>query len=411
VTSDATGGDLRRVTAEDQVIPDDLIVQGSACVGIDCVNNENFGFDTIRMKENNTRIDFTDTSSSAGFPSQDWEIAANDSNSGGRNALIVSDENTQLFVVESGNIANALYVDDQARVGLRTSNPVLDLHISTGNTPAIRLEQTNASGFTAQTWDIAGNEANFFVRDVTGGSRLPFRIRPGAPTSSVDIAATGNVGIGTASPSVSLHVLETDGTAQLLVEEKSTTEAARELAVYKNNGTVTFRFTDSNGTPDNDADDAHWLAGQRTNNTFIITPLGTIGTPRWSMDTAGNVTATSFTPSSRQLKEDFAAIDERQILERLGSLPLATWRYKLDPASLHLGPTAEDFAAAFGLGKDNVTIGVADASGVALAAVKGLHQVVGEKERQIERLLAEKEEMEQRLSALEAAVEALTAPR
>jgi len=44
----------------DQVIPDDLIVQGSLCVGFDCVNNENFGFDTIRLKENNTRIKFDD---------------------------------------------------------------------------------------------------------------------------------------------------------------------------------------------------------------------------------------------------------------------------------------------------------------------------------------------------------------
>ena len=62
----------------------------------------------------------------------------------------------------------------------------------------MRLEQNNSGGFTAQTWDVAGNEANFFVRDVTGGSRLPFRIRPGAPTSSIDINASGNVGIGTA---------------------------------------------------------------------------------------------------------------------------------------------------------------------------------------------------------------------
>jgi hypothetical protein len=74
---------------------------------------------------------------------------------------------------------------------------VLSLHIAKSDTPAARLEQTTAGGFTAQTWDVAGNEANFFVRDVTGGSRLPFRIRPGAPTSAVDIAASGNVGIGT----------------------------------------------------------------------------------------------------------------------------------------------------------------------------------------------------------------------
>src|SRR5215210_700338 len=75
----------------------------------------------------------------------------------------------------------------------------------TSNTPSIRLEQNNSGGFTAQTWYIAGNEANFFVQDVTGGSRLPLRIRPGASTSSIDISAAGDIRIGTASPSVQLQ--------------------------------------------------------------------------------------------------------------------------------------------------------------------------------------------------------------
>ena len=60
------------------------------------------------------------------------------------------------------------------------------------DTPGVRLFQTGVS-FTTQTWDVAGNEANFFVRDLTGGSKLPFRIRPGAPTSSIDIGANGDV--------------------------------------------------------------------------------------------------------------------------------------------------------------------------------------------------------------------------
>ena len=93
------------------------------------------------------------------------------------------------------------------RLGLKTSTPVLDVHANNTNTPAIRLEQNSGGGFIAQTWDIAGNEANFFVRDVTSGSRLPFRIRPGAPTSSLDIDSTGNVGIGTNSPGFKLDVV------------------------------------------------------------------------------------------------------------------------------------------------------------------------------------------------------------
>ncbi len=198
----------------DEVIPDDLIVQGSICAGLDCVNNENFGFDTIRVKENNTRIQFDDTSTSAGFPTNNWQIRANSSASGGASFLAFVDQGatgnsetgTIVFEVDAGAPANSLKVSSTGKVGLRTATPVLDLHINTTDTPAIRFEQNNTGGFTAQTWDVAGNEANFFVRDVTSGSRLPFRIRPGAPTSSIDISATGNVGIGTASPAFPLDV-------------------------------------------------------------------------------------------------------------------------------------------------------------------------------------------------------------
>ena len=198
----------------DQVIADDLIVQGSICAGLDCVNNEDFGFDTIRVKENNTRIQFDDTSTSAGFPNNNWQIRANDSGSGGANFLGFVDQGasgnsetgTIVFAVTAGASANSLRVGSNSKVGLRTATPVLDVHANTTDTPAIRLEQNNSGGFTAQTWDVAGNEANFFVRDVTSGSRLPFRIRPGAPTSSIDISASGNVGILNASPGAPLDI-------------------------------------------------------------------------------------------------------------------------------------------------------------------------------------------------------------
>jgi len=204
----------------DFVIADDLIVQGSGCFGLDCVDGENFGFDTIRVKENNTRIQFDDTSTSAGFPNNNWQIRANDSGSGGVNFLGFVDQGatgnsetgTIVFAVNSGASANSLRVASNSKVGLRTATPVLDMHANTTDTPAIRLEQNNTGGFTAQTWDIAGNEANFFVRDVTSGSRLPFRIRPGAPTSSVDIAANGNVGVGTASPNARLDLKQIEDT-------------------------------------------------------------------------------------------------------------------------------------------------------------------------------------------------------
>ena len=79
--------------------------------------------------------------------------------------------------------------------------------------------------------------------------------------------------------------------------------------------------------------------------------------------------------SSRARKTDFIDVDAGEILSRLLALPLSTWRYRVGTQQVrHLGPTAEDFHAAFGLGGDDSTISTVDASGVALAAIQGLNQ-------------------------------------
>ena len=231
----------------DQVILDDLIVDGSACIGFDCVNGESFGFDTIRIKENNLRIRAQDTSSSASFPSNDWQITFNDSANGGQNKFSIDDIDggRTPFTIEAGAPTHSLYVDDGGRIGLGTNIPVVELHIPDGDTPTLRLEQNGSSGFTPQTWDVAGNETNFFIRDATNGSTLPFRIRPTAPSNSIFVETNGNVGLGTSAPSEPLHVRRTDGTAGILVEEASGTEAPRSLLDLRNNGNSFITLTDT----------------------------------------------------------------------------------------------------------------------------------------------------------------------
>jgi hypothetical protein len=188
----------------DQVILDDLIVDGSICVGQDCVNGESFGFDTLRLKENNLRIRAVDTSNSASFPSRDWQITFNDTSNGGLNKFSIDDIDggRTPFTIEAGAPSHSLYVDDGGRIGLGKNQPVVELHMVDGDSPTLRLEQDGSSGFTPQTFDIAANESNFFVRDVTNGSQLPFKIIPGADTGSVVLSANNNVGIGLGSNNV-----------------------------------------------------------------------------------------------------------------------------------------------------------------------------------------------------------------
>lgn len=198
----SSGDGLTSVSNAGPVFASDISVQGSACVGFDCPSSPSFGFDTIRLQENNLRIHFEDTSASASFPTNDWRIRINDSSNGGDNYFAVEDSSggRTPFRIEAGAKEHALYVEADGDVGVGTSNPVTTMHLVKGDTPTMRLEQDGSSGFTAQTWDVAGNETNFFIRDVTGGSKLPFRIKPGAPTDAVYVAANGDVGFGTDAP-------------------------------------------------------------------------------------------------------------------------------------------------------------------------------------------------------------------
>ncbi|NQZ10307.1 MAG: hypothetical protein HRT35_24405 [Algicola sp.] len=65
---------LSQASIADEVIQDDLVVVGSVCIGPECVINEEFGFDTLQLKSANPQINFVDTSASADFPVNDWQM-------------------------------------------------------------------------------------------------------------------------------------------------------------------------------------------------------------------------------------------------------------------------------------------------------------------------------------------------
>jgi hypothetical protein len=295
----------------DAVLADDQIIQGSLCVGIDCVNNEAFAFDTIRLKENNTRIKFEDTSTGAGFPANDWQLTANDSVNGGLNKFSIDDV-TGLktpFTIVAGAPTNSVFVDSTGRLGLHNATPVLDIHPVNSNTPGLRLEQSGSGGFTPQTWDVAGNEANFFVRDVTGGSRLPFRIRPGAPTSSIDISAYGDVGMGTQSPASKLDVRVVNpvagGSALSVSTQVNASTAPSPLLTVNNDGNVGIGTASPQGKLDVQGDT--YITGNVFISGYILQSIPPPG-GRPGLESNQPVTAMAIQPQQQQLQEKDARI-------------------------------------------------------------------------------------------------------
>jgi hypothetical protein len=324
----------------DVVHNDDVIITGSQCVGFDCLTDgtENFGFDTIKLKENSLRFFFDDTSSSAGFPANDWRIVVNDSGSGGGNYFAVEDTTGSKtpFKIEAGARTSSLFVSSTGRVGIGTSTPVLDLHIARGDTPSLRLEQDTTSGWTAQVWDLAGNETNFFVRDVTGGSKLPLRIQPGTPTNTLTLRSDGKVGLGTWSPTYALHVSKTGEAANLAVMQ---TDGATGVIV---------------------ADSSHVFIGAKTNHDFRLIANDS---PKITILTSGNVGFSKNDPSypihmasgaycsaggawtdssSRDLKENIQSLETEEAMNTLKNLSPVKFNYKADKNERHVGFIAED---------------------------------------------------------------------
>ena len=106
--------------------------------------------------------------------------------------------------------------------------------------------------------------------------------------------------------------------------------------------------------------------------------------------------------SDRGLKENFLSMNGKQILARLMAVPISAWNYKAqDPFIRHMGPLAQDFYAAFGLGEDDKHISTVDADGVALAAIQGLYELLREKDAEIAAIKNQNAELQQRLSAIE----------
>ena len=111
--------------------------------------------------------------------------------------------------------------------------------------------------------------------------------------------------------------------------------------------------------------------------------------------------------SDSNSKTDFETIKPREILSKVAAMPVTSWHYKHDLHRRYIGPMAQDFHAAFGLGSDDKTISTLDSDGVMYAAIQGLVEELQDRDAQmlkrdktIEELKSELRQIREQLSKL-----------
>jgi len=114
--------------------------------------------------------------------------------------------------------------------------------------------------------------------------------------------------------------------------------------------------------------------------------------------------------SDSNSKTDFRQIEPREILSKVAALPVTAWHYKHDPQRLYIGPMAQDFHAAFGLGYDDKSISTLDSDGVMYAAIQGLVEELKERDKEIAELKTKSAEIDDQLRALRDQVQSSLPP-
>jgi hypothetical protein len=112
--------------------------------------------------------------------------------------------------------------------------------------------------------------------------------------------------------------------------------------------------------------------------------------------------------SDSNAKTEVTAVKPREILAKLAALPVTEWQYKADPGHRrYIGPMAQDFRAAFGLGSDDKTISTLDSDGVMYAAIQGLVEELKDRDKTIGELKMKSAELDKLKAKLQAVEERL----
>lgn len=344
----------------------------------------------------------------------DWEVDAFD-NATDHGDFTISRKNLDFPFIIRGDTGDMLLNPQVGgKVGIGTLAPDAKVDIA-GNT---RLSgPTQLAGSPNVSLFVGGNDSGpiTFPASATPSDKIGIRLYndfSGPGSSKIEAwnfnsnsprllainPAGGSVGVGTESPAsnVKLHVRQASDNVGILRIDSGVSATQYAVVGFADRGSQI------------------WSCGLRPDGMFGIDQDG-INT-RLQIDLLGNVglngqppvpgrrlsvgggafcTGTAWVDvCDKNAKEGFAEICPEEVLKKVADLPVTTWRYK-GQDKLHIGPTAQDFYAAFGFGESDTTITAVDTNGVSLAAIKGLK--------------AENDQLKSRLEKIEALLAAQAA--
>ena len=250
--------------------------------------------------------------------------------------------------------------------------------------------QNNASGFRAAIAGGMGNSATGDTSFIGAGNNNTARTNSFIGAGYANMAAQNSVvGGGNGNTASGQYSVVPGGYSNAAANNFSFAAGRRAKANHQG----AFVWGDST-----DAD-----VSSTTNNQFVVRASG--GVILYSDPTSaygvylppGGGSFSSL--SDRNAKTNVLLVNARDVLDQLVAIPIATWNYRSQSDSVHhMGPMAQDFAAAFGLGEDARHISTVDADGVALAAIQGLNQKLQE---ELKKRDADNAELKARLEVME----------
>lgn len=257
-----------------------------------------------------------------------------------------------------------------------------------------------ASGTRATIGGGSGNIASNFDTTVSGGAGNTASGTHASVGGGLGNEATGIYGVvggGYSNSATGDYATIPGGSANQVAGDFGFAAGHRAQIAESHEGS--FLFADSSPSGFHSAK-SNEFAARATGGVRFVTGLDEAGQPLAGVRLSPGSGSWS-TLSAREAKANLMPVNGVKVLELLASMPLSTWNYVGQDSSVrHLGPMAQEFRSAFGLGEDDQHIDTVDADGVALAALQGVHRLLEQKDAQIA-------SQQRQILSLEARVEAL----